>query len=144
MPRSVKVVRALLVFIAIFLVLNTLARVANVQQYGATGGIPRQAAIALLAVAGAVVFLGCVGAFILLSTPSRMNWWLVLLFPVLTACNIAIAIGVIPEDHVGVGTVLDVYFFNGLLPITASGVLLKRSARLYFGVTRAAESRKAA
>ena len=71
-----------------------------------------------------------------LGAPAKRNWWLALILPLLAVANIATAFVIIPEEHVGVGLVLDAYLFNGLLTVVLIVLLLKRSVRAYFGVSR--------
>ena len=144
LPRSLKIARALLLVMAIFLALNTFGRLGIVQQFGITDGMPQIVGVALVAMVGASFLLACVGAFFLAGVRARLNWWVLLCTPILGFVNIAVAIAVIPEQHIGVWTVMDVYLFNGLLPLIVFGLLLKRSARAYFGITRPAVQAKAA
>jgi hypothetical protein len=129
---------------AILLALNTLGRLGIVQTFGITDGMPQLLGVALLAVVGATFLLACVGAFFLMGVRARMNWWVLLCTPILGFANIAVAIAVIPQEHVGVGMVLDVYLFNGILPLVVTGLLFKRSARVYFGISRPVAKAKAA
>ena len=130
--------------LAIMAGLNTLSRLGIVREFGATAGIPQPAGIALLAIAGAVLFVVCGGSFFLLGVPDKVNWWLAFLLPVLAAVNIATAILVIPEERVTVWTVLDIYLFNGILPLVVTALLLKRPVRIYFGISQGASRAKAA
>jgi len=144
MPRSVRVARALLLIMAIFLALNTLARLGIVAESGITDGMLQLLGMALLAVVGTTFLLACAGGFFLIGIRARINWWVLLCTPLLGFANIAAAIAVIPEEHIGAWTVIDVYLFNGILPLVVTGLLLKRSARVYFGIRRPAAHAKAA
>lgn len=144
MPKSLKLVRALLVILAVLTVLNTLVRVGVVQQYGAAGSMPQFAGVALLAGMGAAFFSVCGGGYFLLGVPEKFHWWLMLLLPVTAAVNIAIAILVLPAEHMVVWNVIDVYLCNGILVIVATWLLLKRAVRVYFGVSRPPSRAKAA
>lgn len=143
-PRSLKYARALLIMMAIVLGNNTLGRLAAVQQFGTVQGVPKFLGLALLAIVGATYLLACVGAFFLLGTPKRLHWWLVFSMPVLAWINIAVAIAVIADRGISAGTVIDVYLFNGLLPLIVSGLLLTRAVRIHFNIARAAKVAKAA
>ena len=144
MPGSLKFVRVLLIVMAAFLGLNTLGRLGIVAAFGVTDGMPGLVGMALLAIVGASFLLACIGGFFLVGVRARRHWWLVLCTPVLGFANIAAAIAVIPEAHIGAWTVIDVYLFNGILPLVVTGLLLKRSARVYFGISRPATKAKAA
>src|SRR5438270_9055890 len=135
-PIPLKLLRALLLVMAALLALNTLGRLGVVQQYGAGQGIPSIVGAALLAIVGFTFLLACVGAFFLLGAPAKRNWWLALILPLLAVANIATAFVIIPEEHVGVRLVLVAYLFNGLLTVVLIVLLLKRSVRAYFGVSR--------
>jgi hypothetical protein len=143
-PKSLKLLRALLLVMAVLLALNTLGRLGVVQQYGVGPGISPIVGVALLAIVGFTFMLACVGAFFLLGVPARRNWWLTLALPVLTVANIATAFAIIPPDHVSVALVLDAYLFNGLLTVVLLVLILKRSVRTYFGVSRPRTRAKAA
>lgn len=144
MPKSLKFARVLLLFMAVFLVLNTFRRLTIVLEFGATDGMPVLAAIALIAIVGGSFLLACVGAFFLLGVPARRHWWLILCTPLLGLINIAAAVMVIPEAHIGAWTVMDVYLFNGILPTLVAGLQLRRSARVYFGISHPPARAKAA
>jgi hypothetical protein len=144
MPKSLKFVRGLLVVLAVMAAIDTLGRIGIVDEFGAAGSVPQAGGFALLAAAGGVVFLVSGGAYFLLGTPEKMNWWLALLLPVAAAVNFAIAILVIPEEHVQAWTVIDLYLFNGLLPLIVTGLLLKRPVRIYFGISQPPSRAKAA
>jgi hypothetical protein len=143
-PRSLKLLRALLLVMAVMLALNTRGRLNVVRQYGVSPGISPIVGTAVLAIAGFTFFLACVGAFFLLGVPSKRHWWLTLALPLLTVVNIAAAIVIIPADNIGVGLVLDVYLFNVLLTLALVVLLLKRPVRAYFGISRPATRAKAA
>jgi hypothetical protein len=143
-PKSLKLLRALLLVMAVLLALNTLGRLGVVAEYGAAPGISTLVGAALLAIVGFTFLLACVGAFFLLGVPAKLHWWLSFVLPVLTILNIATAFAIIPADHVGVGLVLDAYLFNGLLTVVLVVLLLKRPVRAYFGISRPAARAKAA
>ena len=144
LPRSVRVARALLLIMAIFLALNTLVRLGIVAESGITDGMLQLLGMALLAGVGTTFLLACAGGFFLIGIRARINWWILLCTPLLGFANIAAAIAVIPEARIGAWTVMDVYLFNGILPLVVTGLLLKRSARVYFGIRRPAAQAKAA
>jgi hypothetical protein len=144
MPKSAKYLRALLIVLAVLLGNNTLSRLAVVSQFGTNPGIPLDLGRAALAIIGSCHLLAAVGAFFGLGRRVSRFWWLTWLLPVLAGINITTALVVIPEDRVGVGLVLDVYFVNGLLQLLLIGLLLKRSVRTYFGIARPAAAAKAA
>src|SRR2546428_7405942 len=133
-PRSLKVLRALLLVMACWPVQNALARLAVVQQYGVAPGMSPVVAKALLVLVGLTFLSACVGAFFLLGVSATLHWRLTFILPVLAAMNIVAAIVIIPEAHIGVGLVLDVYLCNGLLTIVLVALLLKRTVRAYFGI----------
>jgi|GEM_PF-2703114 len=138
-PRSVRLARALLVFIALLAALNTLNRVGTVGLFGTSSGagLPVFAGLTILAFTGAGYCLAALGLFFLLDERWKRGWWLAFgLLPV-AAVNAATAVLLIAEEHVGVALVLDVYLVNGLLPLVVIGFLLRRSAREFFGVSRA-------
>ena len=143
-PRSLKWAKALLIMTAIFLALNTVGRLGVVGQFGVAPGLSDFVGIAMLLIVGATYLLACVGAFFLLGAPSRLHWWLVVFMPLLAIANIAVAVVVLPAQQIGAGTVLDVYLFNGILPLVVSGLLLKRQVRVLFGISRPARPAKAA
>jgi len=120
------------------LAINTLHRLLVVGEFGVTPGLGLPAPIgqAILAIIGFGFALGYVRLFVLLASPSRGNWWLGLVVIFLAAINFAAAVVVIPEEHVDVPVVLDVYLVNGLLPLVVTGVLLRKSARRFFGIAR--------
>ena len=144
MPKSAKYLRALLIVLAVLLGNNTLSRLAVVSQFGTNPGIPLDLGRAALAIIGSCHLLAAVGAFFGLGRRVSRFSWLTWLLPVLAGINITTALVVIPEDRVGVGLVLDVYFVNGLLQLLLIGLLLKRSVRTYFGIARPAAAAKAA
>jgi hypothetical protein len=144
MPRSLKLVRALLPIMAALLTVNTIVRLGVVRQYGLSPGISSTVGSALLAIVGFSFLLACVGAYFALGVPNKRHWWLSMGLPVLAVANIMSAIAVIPEEHVGVALVLDVYLFNGLLPLALVILLLKRPVRTYFGITHPASHATAA
>ena len=144
LPRSVRVARALLLIMAIFLALNTMVRLGIVAESGITDGMLQLLGMALLAGVGTTFLLACAGGFFLIGIRARINWWVLLCTPLLGFANIAAAIAVIPEARIGAWTVMDVYLFNGILPLVVTGLLLKRSARVYFGIRRPAAQAKAA
>ena len=129
---------------AIFLALNTLGRLGIVAESGITDGMLQLLGMALLAGVGTTFLLACAGGFFLIGIRARINWWVLLCTPLLGFANIAAAIAVIPEARIGAWTVMDVYLFNGILPLVVTGLLLKRSARVYFGIRRPAAQAKAA
>jgi len=138
-PPSVRLARAVLVFIALLAALNTLNRLGTVGRFGTSSGagLPVFAALAMLAFTGAGYCLATLGLFFLLDERRKRGWWLAFgLLPV-AAVNAATAVLLIAEEHVGVALVLDVYLVNGLLPLVVIGFLLRRSAREFFGVSRA-------
>src|SRR4030081_3873104 len=100
-PRSLKLVRALLLVMAAMLALNTRGRLGVVHQFGVSPGISPVVGRGVLAVVGLTFVLACVGAFFLLGVPSKRHWWLTLTIPLLTIVNIAAAIVIIPADNVG-------------------------------------------
>ena len=128
----------MLLVMAGLLAINTLHRLLVVGEFGVTPGLGLPAPIgqAILAIIGFGFALGCVRLFVLLASPSRGNWWLGLVVIFLAAINFAAAVVVIPEEHVDVPVVLDVYLVNGLLPLVVTGVLLRKSARRFFGIAR--------
>jgi hypothetical protein len=144
MPRSLKMLRALLLVMAVLLGLNTVGRLGVVHHYGVAPGISPIAGTAVLAIVGFTFLLACVGAFFLLGVPAKLHWWLTLALPLLTLANIAAAIVIVPSDHVGIGLVLDVYLFNVLLTVALIVLLLKRPVRTYFGISRPPTRAKAA
>jgi hypothetical protein len=144
MPRSLKMLRALLLVMADLLALNTLGRLGVVHQYGVAPGISPIAGTAALAIVGFTFLLACVGAFFLLGVPAKLHWWLTLALPLLMLVNIAAAIVIVPADHVGIGLVLDVYLFNVMLTLALIVLLLKRPVRTYFGISRPPTRAKAA
>ena len=143
-PRSLKLVRALLLVMAVMLAVNTRGRLGVVHHYGVSPGISPVVGTGILAVVGSTFLLACVGAFFLLGVPSKRHWWITLALPLLTVVNIVAAIVIIPADNVGVGLVLDVYLFNALLSLALVVLLLKRPVRAYFGISRPATRAKAA
>ena len=143
-PRSLKLLRALLLVMAVMLALNTRGRLGVVRQYGVSPGISPIVGTGVLAVVGFTFLLACVGAFFLLGVPAKRHWWLTLALPFLTVGNIAAAIVIVPEEHVSVWLVLDVYLFNVLLTLVLVVLLLKRPVRAYFGISRPANRAKAA
>jgi len=143
-PRSLKLIRALVLVMAVVLALNTLGRLGVVRQYGVAPGISPIVGTAVLAIVGFTFFLACVGAFFLLGAPPKRHWWLSLVLPFLMVVNVAAAIVIIPADNVGVGLVLDVYLFNVLLTLALVVLLLKRPVRAYFGISGPATRAKAA
>jgi len=143
-PRSLKLLRALVLVMAVVLALNTFSRLGVVGQHGVSPGISPIVGAAVLAIVGFIFVLACVGAFFLLGVPAKRHWWLTLALPLLTVGNIAAAIVIVPEEHVGVGLVLDVYLFNALLTVVLVVLLLKRPVRAYFGISRPANRAKAA
>src|SRR5260370_9734212 len=82
-PRSLKLLRALVLVMAVVLALNTLGRLGVVRQYGVPPGISPIAATAALALAGFTFFPACLGAFFLLGAPSTRHWWRSLALPFL-------------------------------------------------------------
>src|SRR5947208_13606903 len=96
LPRSVRVARALLLIMAIFLALNTLARLCIVAESGITDGMLQLLGVALLAVVGTTFLLACAGGFFLIRLRARLNWWLLLCTPLLGFVSIAPAMEVIP------------------------------------------------
>lgn len=144
LPKSLRYLRALLLIMAVLLGLNTLGRLGVVWQYGASDGNSAVVGAALLAIVGCTFLLACVGAFFALGTPAKRYWWLTLALPLLAIANIAVAFAIIPAEHVGVALVLDVYLANGLLTLVLVILLMKRSVRAYFGITRPAAAAKAA
>jgi hypothetical protein len=144
MPRSLKMLRALLRVMAVLIALNTRGRLGVVHQYGVAPGISPIAGTAVLAIVGFTFLLACVGAFFLLGVPAKLHWWLTLALPLLMLVNIAAAIVIVPADHVGIGLVLDVYLFNVLLTLALIVLLLKRPVRTYFGISRPPTRAKAA
>jgi hypothetical protein len=129
---------------AVLLALNTLSRLGIVWKYGPSSGTSPVVGAGLLAAAGCTFLLACIGAFFLLGLPAKLHWWLTFALPVLAIANIAVAFAVIPEEHVGIGLVLDAYLVNGLLTVALIILLLKRSVRMYFGITRPTAAAKAA
>ena len=136
--------RALLRIMAALLAVNTLVRLGVVRQYGVSAGISSTVGPALLAIMGFSFLLACVGAYFALGVPNKLHWWLAMGLPILAVANIVSAIVVIPEEHVGVALVLDVYLFNALLTLALIVLLLKRSVRAYFGITHPVSRAKAA
>jgi len=136
--------RALLLVMAVLLALNTLSRLGVVQKYGVSAGTSPIVGTALLAIVGFTFPLACVGAFFLLGVPAKRHWWLTFALPLLTVANIVTAFTIIPSEHVGIGLVLDVYLYNGLLTLVLVILLLKRPVRAYFGMSRSATRTKAA
>ena len=143
-PRSLKLVRALLLVMAVMLALNTRGRLGVVHHYGVSPGISPVVGTGILAVVGCTFLLACVGAFFLLGVPSKRHWWITLALPLLSIINIVAAIVIIPAGNVGVGLVLDVYLFNVLLSLALVVLLLKRPVRAYFGIGPPATRAKAA
>jgi len=143
-PRSLKLVRALLLIMAVMLALNTRGRLRVVHQYGVSPGISPVVGTGILAVVGCTFLSACVGAFFLLGVSATLHWRLTFILPVLAAMNIVAAIVIIPADNVGVGLVLDVYLFNVLLSLALVVLLLKRPVRAYFGISRPTTGAKAA
>jgi hypothetical protein len=129
---------------AVLLALNTFGRLGVVWQYGVSDGNSAVVGAALLAIVGCTFLLACIGAFFLLGVPTKRSWWLTLALPLLTIANIAVAFAIIPAEHVGVALVLDAYLANGLLTLVLVILLLKRSVRAYFGITRPRAAAKAA
>ncbi|HVH65246.1 MAG TPA: hypothetical protein VM674_04355 [Candidatus Acidoferrum sp.] len=125
-------------------ILNTLARVGIVQEWGAAGGIPVIGAIVLLVAAGGLFVVVCGGSSFMLGMPEKLHWWLAMLVPLAAAANVAAAIVVLPEEHVVAWTVLDIYLFNGILALVATGLLLKRRVRAHFGISRGSSEARAA
>src|SRR5438445_8902622 len=97
MPRSVRVARALLLIMAIFLALNTLARVRIVAESGITDGMLQLLGMALLAIVGTTFLLACAGGFLLIGIRSRINRWVLLCTPILGFANIAAPIAMIQQ-----------------------------------------------
>src|SRR5260370_4326741 len=116
-PRSLKLLRALVLVMAVVLALNTLGRLGVVRQYGVAPGISPIVGTAVLAIVGFTFFLACVGSFFLLGTPSKRHWWLSLALPFLTVANVAAAISIIPADNIGFVLLPDVYLSNVLLTL---------------------------
>jgi hypothetical protein len=135
----VRLGRALLAFILVLAALNTLSRLVIVAQFGTTfgGNLPRFAGLAILAFTGAAYCFTTLGLFFLLDERRRRGWWLALgLLPVAVLNGVAPVV-LIAEEHIGIALVLDVYLVNGLLPLAVICFLLRRSAREFFGVSRA-------
>src|SRR2546422_11585541 len=65
-PRSLKLVRALLLVMAVMLALNTRGRLGVVHQFGVSPGISPVVGTGILAVVGCTFLLACVGAYFLL------------------------------------------------------------------------------
>ena len=128
----------MLLVMAGLLSINTLHRLLVVGKFGVTPGLDLPAPIgpAILAIIGFGFASGCVGLFVLLASPSRGNWWLGLTMVLLAAINFAAAVLIIPEERIDVPLVIDVYLVNGLLPIALAGLLLRKSARRFFGISR--------
>src|SRR2546430_8384599 len=65
-PRSLKLVRALLLVMAVMLAVNTRGRLGVVHHYGVSPGISPVVGTGILADVGSTFLLACVGAFFLL------------------------------------------------------------------------------
>lgn len=144
MPKSVKYLRALVIVIAVFLGTATQTRLAVIGQFGPNPGIPSTVGNAVVAIAGYGFALFLVGLFFLLGRPARRHWWLTWCLPLLALVNFVAALVVVPEEHYTAATVLDIFVVNGLLPLLLIGLLLKRSVRAYFGISRPAARANAA
>jgi len=138
LPPSLKSARALVLVMAVLLAINTLHRLLVVGEFGVTPGLGLPAPIgqAILALVGFGFAAGCVRLFVLLTSPSRGYWWLGLAVVILAAMNFAAAVVVIPDERIDVPLVIDVYLVNGLLPLVLIGMLLRKSARRFFGISR--------
>lgn len=119
----------------VMLAINTLDRIGLVTEYGAAPGVPRDIGSVMLAASGFLFMAACLGTFFLLATRDKLFWWVALALPVCAAANVWTAIAIVPDEHVGLPLVLDVYFFNGVLTVVLLGLLLTRSVRRYFGIS---------
>lgn len=135
MPRSVKSLRALVLIVGVLVALGTENRIKVVHDFGPTPSLSWELAKAILAVIGVAFALTCLGIYFALARPDRKGWWLTFLVPVFAAINVATAVAIIPEEHIGVAVVLDVYLVNALLPLLVVGLLLRKPVRAFFGIS---------